>query len=507
MDPGRGHVEVVFAEDADLDSIPDLSTVDLIGVDVIAAGGPYFGQGSPAGGDYYTEDDLSAIAANCHLFADEVRAPNKLGHSTAQALLRNSGLVPDGDEVPAAGWIDLSSLRVEAGKLLADIRRVPKKVAQLIKAGAFRTRSVELKKMKGQKVEGEGWVVTGLAWLGAVAPAMRTLDDVVALYADQEAETPPDGETSRFVDYGEGDVAWRSDEGSRHRSMLVERALNPGPPSMENPPRFWVMDIRDDAALVEEYNSSEDAAGRTAWIVPYTLGDDGMAQIADRAEWTLAREAWVETSRQMALRDFEHLRESSSRESGDPGNTRPQMEFTLTDERAAELRQRFSLPEDAGADELLRAMNEALDETPNPDGGTEGTEGGGDPPTPAPSPPAGEEREMRAIPADEYARLISQASAGASAAERLFAQDRTSAIETAIREFRLDPADREEWTTRYTENPTWTTAVLGNLPVREDLRREFGDEGNGLENADGEEALFTAYAEATGVRLREVRSA
>src|SRR5512133_3020873 len=150
-----------------------LETVDLPAVPLLAAGGPYYGTGSPPSGDYFDDRTLAEIAAANNALAQEIRAPLKVGHTAGQRLLKNSGLYVD--EMPAAGW--LHNFRVDGGKLVADLKNVPKKLAELVKAGAFRTRSVELNTVRSQ-VTGKVYdVVTGLALLGAKAPAIRTLDD------------------------------------------------------------------------------------------------------------------------------------------------------------------------------------------------------------------------------------------------------------------------------------------------------------------------------------------
>jgi hypothetical protein len=70
--------------------------------------------------------------------------------------------------------------------LLADVKAVPRRFAELIKAGAYTGRSVELSRLTSQRT-GKRYdlVVSGLAWLGDKLPAVQTLDDVVALYEGQ----------------------------------------------------------------------------------------------------------------------------------------------------------------------------------------------------------------------------------------------------------------------------------------------------------------------------------
>lgn len=180
----RGWIETA-REYATLADADDLKTIDIDGVDILAAGGPYFGQGSPKKGDRYSVTKLRAIAKASNAVAAEVRAPVKLGHGDTQALLKRSGL--SDDEMPAAGWLE--NFRVSKGKLLADMKAVPAKLASLMKAGRYRHRSVELGRVTSQ-VDGEKYepVVLGVGLLGAKAPAVRTLDDIVALHNDDGIE-------------------------------------------------------------------------------------------------------------------------------------------------------------------------------------------------------------------------------------------------------------------------------------------------------------------------------
>lgn len=185
--------------------VPELETRDFVGVDILAAGGPYFGGGSPPEGDTWTAEQLGALAATNRELAGEVRVPIKLGHSKDQPLLTNSGLV-DAAGAPAAGWLENFRLGEgdKAGRLLVDLRKVPAKLASLVESGAFRTRSVELSNytppQPGSKPR---TIVSALTLLGGRMPAVRTLDDIVALYESAPHVAipgdPPEG--VRVLDY------------------------------------------------------------------------------------------------------------------------------------------------------------------------------------------------------------------------------------------------------------------------------------------------------------------
>lgn len=145
-----------------------LETVDLDGVEILSVGGPVHGTGSAAEGDYWTADALREIAEANRALAGELKPAATIGHGS-------------GD--PAVGWLENVRINEDGSKLLADVKSVPRRFAELVKARAYRTRSVELSRVTSQR-DGRRFehVVTGLAWLGGRLPAVRTLADVVALY-------------------------------------------------------------------------------------------------------------------------------------------------------------------------------------------------------------------------------------------------------------------------------------------------------------------------------------
>lgn len=146
-----------------------LATVDLTGVEILAAGGPIHGRGSPAGGDHLSRDDLREVVDANKALEGELLPAAKIGH---------------GSDAPAVGWLENIRINSDGTKVLADVKGVPRRFADLVKAKAYRTRSVELSALTSQR-DGKRYerVISGLAWLGGKMPAVRTLDDVHALYA------------------------------------------------------------------------------------------------------------------------------------------------------------------------------------------------------------------------------------------------------------------------------------------------------------------------------------
>lgn len=156
----------------------------------MAAGGPFRGRGSPPEGDFYTEDDLREFARQTNEVIDEIDPFTKIGHNTSQILARRSGLYGEDDQPSTGRW---RNFRVqgsgEAAKLVADVVGMPEKLARLFESGAFSKRSVEIKPYESQKGRGRfDKVIRAVALLGAKAPGIKTLDDVVALYGDDEVD-------------------------------------------------------------------------------------------------------------------------------------------------------------------------------------------------------------------------------------------------------------------------------------------------------------------------------
>lgn len=77
----------------------ELETEDILGVEILAAGGPIHGHGSPPEGDHLTVDDLQAFADAARELGPEWSAPLKIGHSPAQRLARASGLLTDDERL------------------------------------------------------------------------------------------------------------------------------------------------------------------------------------------------------------------------------------------------------------------------------------------------------------------------------------------------------------------------------------------------------------------------
>jgi hypothetical protein len=446
----------------------------------------------------------------------ELRSPNKIGHSNDQKLAKNSGLVAD-DEMPAVGWLD--NLRVEEvdgiNKLLADLKAVPKKLAALIKAGAFRTRSVEISRLTSQTDKKKYEVISGLAWLGAKAPAVRTLNDIIALYSEGQSEpaaalmlSDDSGEVGlyiaadyaqdvsfRVLDLSEGDVIWNPDGGMNALMSKLRMALNekyPGTGEYASGAQYWIMDVARNGktAIVEDYSSGE------TWLVAFSADDDGEIEISDKDEWTLARPAWVESSRE--LREDLTADATVSQTASD---TRGQMADDnrtedLTDEQVAAVAETLGIEND-DPEELRKTVFERFaPEEPKVEPVVV--------PAPAPTP-----TPVASMSDAEVEVLKLNAEAGKTALRKLFEQERDTDISKALADGRIPPADEEKWQGFYEKDQAHTRELLAALPVNEEWKRVYGSNESGLDpqsQSDIEDAAYRAYLEQQGVDTSNVLS-
>lgn len=145
---------------------------DLIDVEVFSAG-RWRGKNSIAGGDIYTEKDLDDIV-EAHTQIGKFLKPNM--HFGHDQQIKNS----DGE--PAIGWV--TELKRVGIKLVANIKRVPKKIKELIDVGAYGRFSPEIGWNYEDTNTGKKFsrVFKGLALLGAAIPACDSIDDFINLY-------------------------------------------------------------------------------------------------------------------------------------------------------------------------------------------------------------------------------------------------------------------------------------------------------------------------------------
>jgi hypothetical protein len=407
--------------------VPDLETVDLEGVEIMAAGERVHGRGSPPEGDVYDVAQLERLAETTNAALDTAKPFVKLGHNPEQSLLRAEGFYDD--DQPQTGR--LLNLRVDGEKLKTDLKGVPRKLADLIGAGAFPWRSTELKDHDG------GEIVSALAWLGSTPPAFKTLADVAALYADQ----PASGEQRFAVAYAASEV-WPRESYEWLRSE-VDAQLNPRPaggPYVE--PQYWVRDVADGRALVQQ-GWGDDAP---AWVVPFTT-TDGL-QLAPAGEWVLAEQTWAAAAREMAAE------ETQRRASADTRRRMPDQDTPLRSFAEA-----AGLEGEASSDQILDAVRKLVaDKTALETKATEAE---------------GKATEY----ADKLASVEPRIAAGEAAAEELRIMRRDRLFAAAVDEKRIAPAQVAKLTEQYDASPAAAaivTELVEGLQPRSELERAFG---------------------------------
>lgn len=134
---------------------------------------PIFAAGTWNGGKY-TESDIDSMIAAFEDTKKFMKPYLKLGHDNKQKLVQQDGF-------PSAGWIE--GLRRVGKQLYADFSGVPKKVYNLVRAGAFKKISAEIfidRDFEGKKYP---YMLKAASFLGADWPGVHTLDDIIALYA------------------------------------------------------------------------------------------------------------------------------------------------------------------------------------------------------------------------------------------------------------------------------------------------------------------------------------
>ena len=176
-----------------------MKTIDIQGVEIFAVGTHH--------GVEYTEDDLQQIVNDTN--AQEGREPYVfLGHRDGA----------DRGAKPRSGM--LANLRYEAGKVIADILRIPADVMDAVKAGGYPKRSVEMiKNFRDKTGKVYPLIIDALALIGAGHPEVKDLADV---YATEEPQL-----ITVFTEGG-----WPSVEGDRMSDEKVTPDTNESPPEV-----------------------------------------------------------------------------------------------------------------------------------------------------------------------------------------------------------------------------------------------------------------------------------
>lgn len=129
-----------------------------------------------------TDEHIDSLIENFNESKNQIKPPLRKWRPSVK-LGHNPTITPGNDGLPSFGWVE--QIYREGNKAVADLIKVPVKLAKLVKAGAFRRVSPELKVSKTEP----RMMLTALSLLGADIPEIKTLDDICDLYSPAGADT------------------------------------------------------------------------------------------------------------------------------------------------------------------------------------------------------------------------------------------------------------------------------------------------------------------------------
>lgn len=164
-------------------------TVDFRGVQICKVGdwNPLFGDGK------VTREELESMV-EAYQDKEVDRARLKIGHISGMNTALGDGAPSLGDGAPSLGWVENPRMDPDGVTLVGDLVDVPRKLGEVV-GKAYRNVSVEVRRKvttpSGKKYPA---ALHALALLGAKAPAVKGLDDLVSLYASEAPNGGPEDE-------------------------------------------------------------------------------------------------------------------------------------------------------------------------------------------------------------------------------------------------------------------------------------------------------------------------
>lgn len=165
----KDHKDKFSTEDGEEYAIENYAlpeTVDIKNVEI-------FSSAYNPKGHKYTDKMLDEIVTGFYETKNEIKPYLEFGHNREQKT-----------EMPTIGWIE--NLKKKGKKLICDFVKVPKKVYELVKAGAYRRVSAEIFWNITISKKKYNRLLKSVSLLGATTPACEDLNDVISLYADEE---------------------------------------------------------------------------------------------------------------------------------------------------------------------------------------------------------------------------------------------------------------------------------------------------------------------------------
>lgn len=318
----------------------DLETVDIPGIEILAPG-------TWKGNKTVTITDAD-IPLFVEAFAELIgntelnyEPPVKLGHDVNQKLLQADGY-------PAAGWV--SALKTVGNKLVADLKGVPAKLGAIIKAGGYKKVSAEF--YQNHELGGKTfpWVLKAISLLGADVPAVKTIQDIQAMYSDEEQPVivfyEVEGEQQETTEAPAANEAIEGNEKEQEETMEKEirELLNL---SEEDDVLAAVktlsekQDTNDQAVSLEEYQAT---AARVA-VLETTLAerdrDERVRRAIESGKITPAQKEWADTYALSDPSGFDSFVETAPKvvefgEVGAPGGDVTDIELTADEIKLGE---------------------------------------------------------------------------------------------------------------------------------------------------------------------------
>lgn len=504
--------------------MPDgISTETIEGVELVKAGGPYFGVAGPKGGSRISEDDLDAAVAA----SDRIKAPVKLGHNTRQQAAQDAGWTTD--DQPAVGWVE--NMRREGKSLVADLKDVPKQLADLMQAGAYRARSIEFKRGIRDEESTIPFALTGLSVLGARLPAVRGLKDVHALYQGDLAAYLSDVEEGTETILEEGDLAVASDnlplapldtpfDESQARERVEALAGGDGSDEAsaslirrahlrftEDEFEFPIADVVEGelvAIPAAIFDVGEALAGDD-----HGLSESELHDARQTVSWYYGRmgrtPAWGDRSLPVDAFSANANGQSSFQTTGtitttDAGNAPPLVvpqpkEGNMPD-LTPELLEALGLGEDATAADAVAKVGELAQAQTDAEERAKSAESARDDAQAAATSGSDDDDKVAELAARvdtlEKEKEVLKEELGDARKDRVqrFEERRDAAIEKAVSEGRLaaDDETREKWIGRFEATPDLAFELLDEAPVQTELAAEVGNEDRpdvGVDLPDG----------------------
>ncbi|WP_345476858.1 phage protease [Nesterenkonia rhizosphaerae] len=389
---------------------------------------------------------------------------------------------PDWDGEPVYGQIDNLRVRDDGNgqyTLLGDWVNAPKSLAAKQKS-AYPQRSVEvdfdveLRDETGTTMHLFPAVLTGLALLGASAPAVQGLADVHSEFA---ARAKQKGARLRFSGRRtalSAPSAFSLPGG--HTQQTLDQALRQAVRSINAEgeyARFWLIDWTDTHAFYED-----DAWPSRTYQRPYSIASDGTATWAgDPVEVTVRHTFEPVNAPEATVPQLGHAENESGLSAASPVAETPdnegEGEMALNENRLKVLRRTLGLGEDATEEEVYAALDSQAEadtsEAPTPDESQGQPEAQEKPEQVAASKNGGLPEEIIPVTKSAFSQMQSELSQTRAEVAELREEKRQAredeVIHAALSAGKISPEAEGKWRGSFKKDEQGTSELLDSLPA------------------------------------------